>query len=458
MHGAYRGRSGGPRDQIVSRALKYERSLPQRWNESSCEAASPECSGAIDKCTSRTADYTDFCTLHQFVSSLSFESMHIIEIPLLVESLTEFLMSSIARTDPYSTMAVLRVIMNVWYLLPKSDDLNHIWLSFPLVEAVFDCLFSTDPVISLLSLKSLCNLAAISQRACTYLVEKEIFAFLTKFLIKYREYSYIATAISLMQTLVECGVTDDLYFQMRQSIDVFKYLLLRSPFPEVVKHAIRTLIPFLDNERGFEFARLADIGSELRRCVLSKRDTEFGYFAFRAISVFVEHGYTRVFMHESFFTSIPTFLVFHAETDISSILFTAAMLLEKNWEKMYEHSVHEHARRFLLEGSYENRIAAGVFLLEMIRVAHPQIKDQLANSDCFEGFCGLIECYTNSELCLFAKAMHILLDLNFVLYSQRLRESISKADLETVIESSSEETIKDLLALLEKRLEEPQCL
>ena len=445
--------------EISSRAVKYERSLPEKWSDERSEVTHVDqeaLTRVIEKCIGRTAQYGDFFILHEFAASVSLAHLEVIETPALVEALTEFLMSPVGRDDIQSVITVLQTIRDIWYLIPKTDEMNYVWLRFELVESVFDCLHATTNEISLLALESLCNFAAISRTACDYLVGKEIFAFLTKYLMRVVGYNDVAPAIALMQTLVDDGVSDDLYFEMRQSIPVFKYRLLRSSYPVIVKHAIRTLIPFLENPQGFKFAVGLELSEEIGNSVMSKRDPEFGYYAFRAVSMFTQKGYIHAFGRESFLASIPTFLVFHAETDVSSILYTAAMLASEYWEQMYEYGVHDHARKLLLTGCFENKVAASILLLEIIRAAHPHIKDYLGNSDCFDVFCTLLDAYTDSELCVFAQAMLTLLDLNFPLYQGRLHTALDKTELDKVIEQTQQKKTADLFTLLEQRFSEKE--
>ena len=444
---------------MIGRPMKYERSLPERWMPPSLPVErAGEAEGfeqVLDKFAQRAAGYNDLYAIKMFVRPGA--NLSVLEIPEVVQSFTEFLMSPIARSSPQNCILALQIVKAVWYLIPKGEDMDYSWLNFGLAEAVFDCLHSTEDDICLTALECLNNLASIRHVTHQYMICKEIFQFLSNYLMMKERYDDIAPAISLMQTLVEGGVDDDLYFIMRHTIPVFQHRLLKADHPEIVKHVIRTLIPFLENEKGLQYCASLGLHSTVAKCLRSKIDPEFGYYAFRAVLLFLERQYLRIFACSDVFSSATAFLVFDPHRDVSPVLFAIAIIASKYWRELYECSLHEQAKRFLIEGIFENKLASALFLLNLIRNSHPQIKDQLANTDYFDEFCNLLECYKENEIYLFCEAMLQLLDLNFVLYSTRLKQCLSYHDLHDLMgnfDPNSEST--KLIAILLGRLTEDQ--
>jgi len=191
------------------------------------------------------------------------------------------------------------------------------------------------------------------------------------------------------------------------------------------------------------------------RCVQSKIDPNFGRDAFRVINLLAMRRVLRAFSSDSFFVSALSFLACDVQKDMYAVFTTLALLAEKCWEQLFRRDAHVHARRFLLEGKFDNRIGASLMLMEMIVHGHPQVKDMIANSDIFDGICALLECFSALQFGLFCETIVMLLGVNFPLYRARSAGLIGEGDLTRVAQSfSCEGRVSSLAELLVARVKE----
>jgi hypothetical protein len=426
--------------------VKYERTLPARLDTAADSDDSNEAQEVMDAMDAVGAGavpdqfygpFTDYarqktCNLNLFRNAI-------------FASLLEWLLK---RDNDVLLDYALRLVCSLWFRMPGPIDLSDPLLSFDLAECVFDCLHHCNPTIVYAALFSLANFASLSKEFAYYLLHKELIAFLTRYLHVSVRTHQREVGLRILQTLVRDGVGNALFHELKQTVPVIQ-LLLRT---HLAKHAIVVLLPFLENRAGFEYARELVVHNELALCTRNLIDCRFGYFLFRAIYVFVANGHLRQFAAESVIVPIAAFMADTRKCDISSVFYVMAALAAKFWSRFMEYGWVQVSMQYADRSSFENRIAATLFLASVMLHAHDEWKDRIASEGGLMAICNSLSCFGTGEMELVCVVILQLFDLNFRLYGQMFMENVPSALSDEVVAANGDAA--EQLEVIRQRLNE----
>jgi hypothetical protein len=429
------------RFEFVTRAVKYERSLPERVDiEEPCSDDSMELGSAL---AAISAGAPLFQFIRLFVRCARNRAIE----PTLFRDATflNTISTSLTSSSESSLYDTLQLICTLWCHIPLPIDFSDPLISYDLVERVFDCLHFANMTVSRTALNCLANFAALSPTFCTYLLEKDIILFLTRYLQRAAEYKEINPGIRLLQTLVSDGVDEPLFYQLKQFIPVAQLRLLRSPWPHIRKHTLVVLIPFLENDSGFEYARQLELHTNLAECALNLIDCTYGYILFRAIALFVRRGYWAAFTGKFMLVSVSSFLAVPRTSDISSVFYVMAGMTPRFWREFWKEGWFWRAIEYADTGSFENRVASTFFVNQMMLFSGDQFRDQMGNQGGFKAVCLSLGCFSEQELEFVACTVLVMLELNERLYARIFAENVPLDSLVAVMDA-----IENRSALVEK--------
>jgi hypothetical protein len=369
------------------------------------------------------------------------------------DSFLTLLKIALKSSSDSSVNISLRFICLLWYRLPLPINLTDPLISFDLAELVFDCLHFVNPTVSFTALNCLANFAALSPPFCLYLLEKNLLFFLTRWFQSATTCDRFEPALRLLQTLVSEGVDGTLFHEMKQLLPVMKTHLLGSSWPYIRKHALIILIPFLENESGFQYARQLELHADLSKCAFNLIDCDYGYYLFRAIALFVRRGFLRVFAGKFIFIGLTAFFAVERTGDISSVFYVMAGLTERFWLEFWKEQWVWKAIEYGKQGAFENRIGAAFFVNQMMRFSHVEMKDQIGNQGGFEVICMAFECFDDRELGFVTDVVLEMMELNVRLYGPIFTENVSREAIEEMIDGIKPgEIVIEKLELIRDRI------
>jgi hypothetical protein len=429
--------------------MKYERIFPARcsigegFSTKFAVIETQEVIRAVNSIISRSATADDMKLVVLYVRSDVTDISLICDARLMI-SLRECLMH---EPSLLYVKLVLKLLCSLWFRLPPTEDMSLPYMDRELIESVYDCLNHSDIVISFWALMTLANLAAMSRFVCDFLVNKEIFSFIQRLLlmrpssIKLQLREIHEAALRIVVTIVANGVDDFLMNEMKQLIPFFQYQLLSSTFTGIATESCIALLPFLENDLGLAYAASLGIHQVISSCIGKfPLNNIYQYYLFRVVYIFVQHGYTRVFIQNLENLKLSTL---HCETDadISPFFFALAGLTRKYWYFLVRQSFVDFALKINKETCFENKMGAACFLAHIMVDCCDEFKDRIANNGGLVLVCDMIECWREAELCVVFECILELLDMNFALYCGIVQEIVGIDTFERIVAESPMDSI-----------------
>ncbi|OHT07323.1 hypothetical protein TRFO_24593 [Tritrichomonas foetus] len=373
----------------------------------------------------------DFLANNQFNDPKFAEAIHFCLLP--------------GHSDVMCEEAIL-ILSNLYFYHPPF--LSNL-ISEPIIDQLIDILNShLNFYMRHDALLTLQNFYLICEQTKKILIDKDIFIFLRNYLMTpYHPNEYRVglkmlyfLCIDEFENFLPRKNTIDNWSKFLQFIPIYP-LMLNNLLNECKEKALWTLSMIINHDKIFEYCRALQIHSLLAKCCARiVINPSYAYHLYRCVFAFVKRKYIRVFSNITIFNGIIAILSLKTNKNISSLLFTVALLINSNGKMLYDLKINELCKFYANEGIFENKIAACYCLSHFLIDLPYHLCDILANDDIVDTLCGAIECFDVYDLIAPLRAFRKLIEINPILYPGKFLQN----GIDDYLYQILNETIPDL--------------